>query len=149
MTTKFSKNRAKVQPTPKVCKSEKKERAGIVPPTYPPSVKLNLNWNLSTSGMPPAFSTYGALTQLNQLSGGNYTVTTVDGQGRSTQIDFTIAVGSPSTGAIKITGFGNAGNDADGSGPTWDGSNPFGPLPTTWTPSAGIGGTITGTMQIP
>lgn len=144
MTTKFSRNRAKVQPTPKVCISKK------AIPKAPPPPPLNhlvntMTWQFVKFSSPPLF------TNFNQ----NFTVdadsifvhTDVDQQGRPVTITITIVSGSPTTYAISIPSL-DGGQTFTGVGTTWNGTKPsslalfFMNPKTGWSLSASCASTI-------
>lgn len=149
MTTKFSKNRARVQPTPKVCKSTKKEPPAPPPDPYPATINLICSWNLQTSGFPLQTSSKTAGGTLTKTSGGNYTQSGTDNQGRSYTLTADITLGAPSSMTLAIAGFGSAGNDATASGPAW--TNTIHPQSITenWTIAPGIFGSISAIISVP
>lgn len=139
MTTKFSRNRAKVQPTPKVCISEKKRPPPAPPPpTYPTTIVVGFQWTASNLMMQP--------TQINkslQTATGNgsgvYTWSGTDAQGRACTMTFTVVIGVPIDITVVITGYTASPPQFRATGATWNGTSPA-PFNGALTPQSGVFG---------
>lgn len=139
MTTKFSRNRARVQPTPKVCKSPKRLPPTL--PTYPPTIAGGGNWTVSYLMF--QFSTLNAGAVLTQGPGNVYTGTMLDTNGRTWTMTVTLNIGSATTCTFSCPTFGPAGNDFTGTGDVWTGVKPHSQTLLPLTRAAGILGSAT------
>lgn len=121
MTTKFSRNRARVQPTPKVCKSPK--RLPPAPGPYPATISGGGNWNVAYLMF--NFSTLNTGATLTQTTPGVYVGTMLDVQGRTWTMTVNITVGATATCTFSCPTFGPAGNDFTGTDGVYLGVRPF------------------------
>lgn len=121
MTTKFSRNRARVQPTPKVCKSPKKIPTAA--PSYPLTINAGGTWNFAFGMFP--FSTMTAGAVCTKVSDGVYTGTVHDNQGRTWTMTVTITIGSTATIIFTCATFPAGPNQVSGTNTVWDGTRPY------------------------
>lgn len=123
MTTKFSRNRARVQPTPKVCKSPKP-----VPPIAPPTYVVKAAWSWSDTDIFFNQTTENVASHQIGNTGGSqvYPFTGTDDQGNSYSGSITLAtlVGFTTFTAVISTG-PFAGIVITGTIAAWDGTSPW------------------------
>jgi len=139
MTTKFSRNRARVQPTPKVCKSPKP--IPPVAPTYPTTIAGGGNWNVAYLMF--QFSTLNTGATLTQGPGNVYTGTMLDTNGRTWTMTVTLNIGSATTCTFSCPTFAAGGNDFTGTGDVWNGVKPHSQTGLGLTPAPNILGGAT------
>lgn len=146
MTTKFSRNRARVQPTPKACKSPKR-----IPPTgqvYPPTAQLANTWSIFKVAPPSGTSSTGTGITLTSIGGGAYTGSLIDNQGRTCTFSVSITVGSPITVAVDIAAFGDVSPELTATAAAWPGTLPYGPIMMAYALSSGLSGSGNCTLTL-
>jgi hypothetical protein len=145
MTTKFSRNRARVQPTPKVCKSPKRI-APPTPPAYPPTAAINFAWTALNAFFQPTTLLAGIRTATGN-GAGIYTWTGTDQQGHATTITITMVIGATITVTVAIASYTPTPNQWTATSGAWNGITPF-TASGSLTPKAGLFGSGTWSISV-